>query len=35
MTGADDNQGSAFAQPSSSAKPEPAGPVPNVPKKGQ
>jgi general secretion pathway protein D len=35
MTGADDNQGSAFAQPSSSAKPEPAGPVPNAPKKGQ
>jgi len=34
MTGGDD-QGSAFAQPSSPAKPEPVGPVPNVPKKGQ
>ncbi|CAN7572905.1 general secretion pathway protein GspD [Pseudoduganella sp. LjRoot289] len=36
MTGGDDgNQGGAFAQPSSAAKPEPAGPVPNAPKKGQ
>ncbi|KQV90899.1 general secretion pathway protein GspD [Massilia sp. Root351] len=34
MTGGDD-QGSAFAQPSSPAKPEPVGPVPNVPKKGR
>jgi general secretion pathway protein D len=35
MTGGDDSQGGAFAQPSSSAKPEPVGPVPNAPKKGQ